>query len=140
MITPEEIQRCKELVDDIHSRIESNNKPSAEHLLNVLALFVIKSKRTNQVKLTLDYGVRRLGWVPEDTPRREARRAREKLAGLIRWFRQDEDKCRIRPLVRRVTKGTQLPGEHGKPSIYEMLWENWGGPFSRLSQPLPKAA
>lgn len=140
VITPDELQRCKELVDDIHSRIESNNKPDAERLFQVLALFVIKSKHQRQFKMTQDFAVRRLGWVPEDMAREKARRARERLAGLIRWFKQDEEKCRIRPLIRLVKKGTKLPGEKGKASIYEMLWENWGGPFSRLSQPLPKAA
>jgi len=140
-ITPEELQRCEELVDEVLASVTSNHKPNREELLSVLHFLVIKSKHQRVFRMTQDYAIRRLGWIDEETPResKEAKAARDRLLGRMSWFWENAKNCKL-PLIRRLEKGYQLPGNPGKPSTYEMLWENWGGPFAKLASTLPLAA
>lgn len=127
-ITQEEVVRCRELADEIRSQVKSYNKPSADDLAEVLALFIIKSKHRGSFKMTHDYAVRRLGWIADDTPRdaAEAKAARDKFVRLMGWFLERSDRCRIKPLVRRTFVGRLLTDGPNLPSEYVMLWGNWG--------------
>lgn len=140
-ITLEELDRCEELVDEVLASIESNRKPKREDLLSVLHFLVIKSKHQRVFKMTQDYAVRRLGWIDEETPRadKKAKAARDRLLRRMSWVWEDADNCKL-PLIRRLEKGHLVAGGSNKPSTYEVLWENWGGPFARLAAPLPEAA
>lgn len=136
-ITPEEIDRCRQLADEIRSKVRSNNKPKADELFQLLAFLIIKSKHRRRFEMTHDYAIRRLGWIDDAMPREaaEAVAAGYRLGGLMRWFKEGSGKCRIAPLIRCLRKGTKLPGQAGQASIYEMLWKNWGCSGTRIMSP-----